>query len=54
MATGVRSSQYAKGVQLRRRSVTGTLSVARIHIQLRLDVFAVAGCGLSGGKGVGG
>ena len=30
----VGSSQWAKGVQLRRRSVTGTLAVARIHIQL--------------------
>jgi len=42
VVTGVGSSQYAKGVQLRGRSVTGTLSVARIHIQLSADSFG--GC----------
>jgi len=41
VVTRVRSSQYAKGVQLWRRSVTGTLAVARIHIQLRADCFGV-------------
>lgn len=51
--TRVGSSQYAKGVQLRRRSVTGTLSVARIHIQLR--VVDSRGCGFRfRGRGVGG